>query len=611
MAVKSSVGFPIAAKMIVLSVGLLLSAVIPIAFKCAEEFENRSSVRESDANQDQANAKASAVENIIFGYIDRIRVISAVIIKSHSDFGNAQPNSNEFVLGSDIDIVGLEIFKPQEKEGRIVTQYISADFEKEQKLGAKEFFETSESVILRQAVNEGKIQLLNTSFPKGPALLTIAVPLIHDEDEPSIITHAAIAVVKLDRLQAVFSKPGVRDTFLVDSEGRVLAHTKDTWVLEKHSLSYLEIVRRSLESKINDVQLKYYDSQSKEWFVGAFSKTSFGLNVISQASDRIIKEPAFLLKREAYRIAGWVLSAGVFLVFLFSSTMTKPIERLLEITEEIRKGNFEVKNDVRSLDEVGALAAAIRRMVGGLKERDLAKEALRKFHGSHAEIMMKGNHSLGGTRKQVAVFFSDLRDFTKFSEGHTPEDVLSMLNEYFQVMVGVVNRNHGFIDKFVGDAMMAVWGVPESDPHDCYWAVKSAIEMRQELAKLNQIRIQRKQPPIKMGMGIHFGEVISGNMGSSERMEYTVIGDTVNQASRIESCTKAFGTDLLVSEEVANIVKEKFILSNVGDAQVKGKSEFLTLYKVRGYIGDKGEPIPVMTPYSDYEASHSEKVNVA
>ena len=175
-------------------------------------------------------------------------------------------------------------------------------------------------------------------------------------------------------------------------------------------------------------------------------------------------------------------------------------------------------------------------------------------------------------------------------------------------MVGIINANGGVVDKFIGDAIMAVWGAPNTSERDSQNAVKAALQMRTALAELNEKRAGRGKVPIKIGMGLHRGEAISGTIGSSERMEYTVIGDTVNQASRIESSTKAFGTDLLLSEDMAGFVQEEFLVEVAGSVEVKGKSEPLKLFKVRGFFDENKQPIVVQTEFSDYEAGDADKV---
>jgi adenylate cyclase len=207
------------------------------------------------------------------------------------------------------------------------------------------------------------------------------------------------------------------------------------------------------------------------------------------------------------------------------------------------------------------------------------------------------------------VFFSDIRGFTAFSEHRSPEQVVAMLNEYFAVMVAIINRHGGVVDKFIGDAIMAIWGAPKSSKDDPSMALRACIEMRKGLAELNEKRIARGEPPLMIGMGLHAGPAISGTIGSDERMEYTVIGNTVNTASRIEASTKAFGTDLLVTDDVTSKVGENFIVEYAGAAEVKGRSEAIKMYKIRGYI-ENGEHVVVKTPYSDYEAEGADKVKI-
>jgi adenylate cyclase len=167
------------------------------------------------------------------------------------------------------------------------------------------------------------------------------------------------------------------------------------------------------------------------------------------------------------------------------------------------------------------------------------------------------------------------------------------------------------VDKFIGDAIMAVWGAPKSSGRDAHHALKACLEMRMGLEALNQKRIERGQPPINIGMGLHAGSAISGTIGSDERMEYTVIGNTVNTGSRIEASTKAFGADLLISDTVYEQIKDDFMIEYAGAAEVKGRSEALKMYKVRGYKDESGNMVEVKTPYSDYEAEHADKVKVA
>jgi len=196
---------------------------------------------------------------------------------------------------------------------------------------------------------------------------------------------------------------------------------------------------------------------------------------------------------------------------------------------------------------------------------------------------------LGGNRSMVAVLFSDIRNFTTISEQSSAEDVVAMLNDYFTRMLDPVFLYEGTLDKFIGDAIMAVFGAPIPFENDAERAVLAALEMRRALKRYNEDRLARGLPPIDNGIGITKGEAISGNIGSEQRMDYTVIGDTVNTASRLEGLTKNYDYKILVNEEVFREIKDKIPCVDLGFAHVKGKEGGVHIYG----IADPLDEIPV------------------
>ncbi len=187
----------------------------------------------------------------------------------------------------------------------------------------------------------------------------------------------------------------------------------------------------------------------------------------------------------------------------------------------------------------------------------------------------------GGRLQNAAVMFSDIRDFTSLSEKLSPDQVLKMLSEYHEVMVAAIFKHGGTLDKFIGDGIMAVFGTPEAGPHDARNAVLAGIEMKKALAELNREREARGSPAIKQGIGIHYGQVVAGNIGTEMRLEYTVIGDTVNLASRLESSCKKLGEDFLISEAVrAELGEAEIATREIGRIRVKGKEEPATVHAV-------------------------------
>jgi adenylate cyclase len=192
------------------------------------------------------------------------------------------------------------------------------------------------------------------------------------------------------------------------------------------------------------------------------------------------------------------------------------------------------------------------------------------------------NIKLGGVRKPVTILFSDIRGFTSISEALGEEDLVVQLNEYFEQMVECVNRYQGTLHKYIGDAVMAVWGdvVSNSPRDDARNAVRSALAMREQLAILNQRWLSEGRAPFKIGIGLNHGNVLVGNIGASQRREFTVIGDAVNLASRLEGTTKEFHTDFVIGESVQQFLKGEFLVRSVGVLMVKGKTLPVRAYEV-------------------------------
>lgn len=611
----SALRIPIAFKLITITIALLLSAAAGITIFSVARFEEIAKDREAQANQDQSRARATEVEGLLISYVDKAKVVASLLMKD-SAISVETAKALDLTFHRDNDFVAVEVIARDQAVGAAPLRVVNEGYLKQYKLDGSFLdvlrgVQNARQIVHRQLLfsgRDGALEVRNSTIEGGAPLITIGFPLA--KDDLGAVTHIVLAEMRLDRLQKVFAGISERSLYLVDSEGRLLAHPDEARVLKGESFADVPIVKQALGAEVKQAQLRYPSGADN--ITAAFTKTALGVTAVAAVSDEVILEPARAVKRESIYVAGRILSVALFLIFVFSITLTAPIERLAELTTRVAQGDFSAKSDVRSRDEVGELGRAFNHMIEGLLERDKVKSMFSKFHGSSVtEDLMKGDLQLGGSKKTVTVFFSDIRDFTKFSEGHTPEQVVEMLNEYFQIMVKIINTNGGVVDKFIGDAIMAVWGAPTSHERDSQNAVKACIEMRTALAALNESRGSRGKVPIKIGMGLHRGEAISGTIGSEERMEYTVIGDTVNQASRIESSTKAFGTDLLLSEDLAGHVGGEFVVEEAGAVEVKGKSEPLRLFKVRGYVGADGQPVLVRTAYSDYEAGDADKVKMA
>jgi class 3 adenylate cyclase/DNA-binding NarL/FixJ family response regulator len=214
-------------------------------------------------------------------------------------------------------------------------------------------------------------------------------------------------------------------------------------------------------------------------------------------------------------------------------------------------------------------------------ETEKACEALSRYVSPQiaGEILLKGLN-FGGERTRATVLFFDIRNFTAFSENLHAEEVVRFLNELFSDIVDIIFEHAGTLDKFLGDGLMAVFGVPLSTGADELNAVSAALKIRDAVNEINRLRVLENQPPIKFGIGIHTGDVVAGNVGSKKRVDYTVIGRSVNLASRVESLTKHFNTDILITQETFDKVKDHVECSPLEAVAVKGIQQPVTTFSV-------------------------------
>ena len=199
------------------------------------------------------------------------------------------------------------------------------------------------------------------------------------------------------------------------------------------------------------------------------------------------------------------------------------------------------------------------------------------------QLLSAGEAELGGKEQKVTVMFSDVRSFTSIAEALGPKETVSLLNDYFTEMVDVIFRHDGILDKYIGDGIMALYGSPFLGPNDADNALAAADEMMQRLAVLNERRAARGEAPLDIGIGFSTGPTVIGNIGSVRRMEYTVIGDTVNLASRLEGATKQYGAKIMLSEMTVRDLKRPATLREVDLIRVKGKDRPVAVYESLGY----------------------------
>ena len=378
--------------------------------------------------------------------------------------------------------------------------------------------------------------------------------------------------------------------FLVNAAGEVLAHPDLKLVRARARIGALGIVKTLLTSKVNQGQGEYTDEHRVVW-TGSYKKLDFAdLGVVSAVRNDFVYGPVEALQNNNIFVLVIAVNVALLTIFFFARALTVPIGSLVGATELIESGNYHVSVVPTTRDEIGLLTSSFSNMARGLDERERMKDAFGKFVNKEiAERVLRGEVMLGGEKKHCAIFFSDLRGFTAMSEGLLPEEVVDFLNRYFTGMVRCVNNTNGIVDKFIGDAIMAHWGAVVSHGNDTENAVNAALMMRQTLIEFNRDR-PPNTPYAKMGCGINTGNVIAGQIGSDERLEFTVIGDAVNLASRIEALNKPFGTDVLISSDSLAAVPDLYHVAEMPAIKVKGKTEPQHIYAVLGRKDDPQSP---------------------
>lgn len=302
-------------------------------------------------------------------------------------------------------------------------------------------------------------------------------------------------------------------------------------------------------------------------------------------------EPVRELRRLLLIVGAAALALTVLVGFVVAQGVTAPMEALVAATKRLAGGDYDARVSAGRRDEVGQLGEAFNSMVEGLREKERIRSVLRKAVSKEIadELLKQGHIELGGEEKSVTMLFSDIRGFTTISEGLAPKELVSQLNAYFTRMARAIEPHRGVIDKYVGDAIMALFGAPLTGPEDAIGAQRAALAMLSALAELNAERRAAGNADWRIGVGLNTGPAVAGTLGSEERWSYTVIGDAVNLASRLESLTKHYGVGIIVSRATREAsASAAFVYRALDLVRVKGKNEPIEIFELLG----EGIPLP-------------------
>lgn len=429
------------------------------------------------------------------------------------------------------------------------------------------------SIIVLRKVNE---RITEEIILRGKVLVSnlasdVADPLSREDDiDPPLLQ------------KEVMENEGVLYCYIVDDEGRIRAPTSE-WMEEYELPDGLEKVRG------DDILIQPYTNQDGIDVLDMSAPVIFGGKMrVGTVYVGISQEPLQIaiaqMRNAIIIISGIVLLLGIVLSFVLSHFITRHINSLVVGAEKIGKGRFETRVDVKTRDEIGELALAFNEMAESLEKKEMIEGAFRRYvsHQIADQILKDPSsyiESLKGIRKEITVLFADIRGFTTKAEKLDPELVVKFLNQYLTNMTKAVFKYEGTLDKFTGDGIMAIFGAPLDQPDSTIRAIKSAMEIQAQADNLNKERIKSGDEPLYIGIGINAGEVVVGNIGYEDRLDYTVIGDAVNLASRLVDI--ANGREVLIGENAYIKVKDKVYAEPIGVKSVRGREDTVNVYKLK------------------------------
>ncbi len=579
-----NIRFSIGAKLVTIIAFLVLVSLGAITFLVSLLVSKDLEVT-AEANNFEVNRRSAAeTENTLSSVRSNSHVIVQILNAEGAD-NELSKQAVEFFFEQNRQIAALVFSSPNEEANLLINDWFFFTRDMDPAL-VNSFYDNNENAYMRAM--RGESVLLNASPFFDIHLLSLFFPMQTRGGGAVSILYSP------ESLNAGFNS-SLNESFLINDSGDVLIHPDFDLVRTAANFSKRDYIRSIRESADRGKQGLYTD-EGVRYFI-AYTKLNEGNAIVitSIEYDKVFEGVHATTRRNLYLTAA-VLFLSIMFIWFFSKTISTTLKTLASAARRIEDGHFDIKLKPKGHDELTVLTNSFEKMgtalniFGRFTNREIAVKA------------MRGEIKPGGLPKHATIFFSDIRGFTEKSENFTkrfgeeaPDRIVHWLNRYFTQMIDCVEKTNGVVDKFIGDAVMAHWGTAYSSgspAKDAYNAVKAALMMRKALYYMNQRRRPGDigDPEINIGAGINTGVVTAGQLGSDVRMEYTVIGDPVNLASRIEALNKPLGTDILISENTWNLVKYQFITAEMPSVTVKGKEKPLRLFAVINHIAVETGP---------------------
>jgi adenylate cyclase len=389
----------------------------------------------------------------------------------------------------------------------------------------------------------------------------------------------------IDLARVLRDDPDVTFFVVYDSKGRTLVDS-NTEQIATFSRETDPLGQRMITIPREEVYTEWQEGQllaGRSIWLGSQSIGAIATGMSTSALDEKIRS----ITIQGIILALVALAIGGSFIIILSRDLTRPLQELAHAAEQMAGGKLDVQVRPRSMDEIGRLGEAFNHMAIGLQEREWLRDMFGRFVSQEvAEAIRTGQVQLEGENRVVSVLFCDIREFTDFSEQHSPQEVVAMLNEFLPLVVQAAQRHGGMVNKFGGDSTLIIYGAPHELDDSAYHAIMTALDIQAGVENLNQRLAKKGEPPLRVGVGINTGSALAGAVGPRERQEYTVVGNTVNLAARIDGLNKQFPEhNILVSEQTRAALGNRlgeFDMLNLGPVSIRGKNDRVEIWAVKG-----------------------------
>lgn len=622
MDIKAQVKFPLGVKLAIIIGTIVLVSLGCVTFlnshfigqdvKITAENNNLTINSRSAGTVDD---RLSTVRSNVFQLLDLMNVVSG----GRSSSLARQAEAFFFERNQDIAAVNIltgEDFKSSArsaKESSIINSrfFISNEIDVS---SLENFIEASTQQINRSCMGE-TIALNASPFFNIPVMALFFPWKENGLDQTCVITFS------IENMLDILGTDSVNTTFILNDSAELLCHPDTAKVLVGESYKNYPLVAamlRNNESNSDSRQIPFSvidENKKKTDYFGAYQKLSIGdITVLTTVPVDSILEGVRTTRKNNIYLTGIVFFLSVIIILVFTRQgISRHLRKLTEAAEEIKNGNFDTpvfdELSTKRRDEIGVLNQSTK------DEREFLDVFAKFTNKGVAKSIARKELDFDPHLKDITIFFSDIRGFTAISDGFknrfendSPREIIGFLNDYMSRMVNCITLSHGNVDKFEGDAIMAVWGIlredslafeklPDSSPEkaeryrkhknhikeDALNAIRGTIAMRYALMKYNKDAAAftkaheneakaKYKPHIRIGCGLNSGRATCGIMGSEDKMEYTAIGDAVNFASRTESSNKPCGTDILITEDTYNLLKDDFIKNESNNYSIKNEN---------------------------------------